>query len=225
MGFLDSIGSFFSGGADKAAMEAARQQAAGYDAAGKAITTGETTALGYLSPYRESGDLATREQSRLLGLFGADEAAAARARFQTSPGYDFQVDEGQRVLERGVAARGGLYSGSAGKALVKFGQGVANQDFGNHFSRLAGLGSTGLSAAGSSASTVSNAAGARADALLGRSNALASGTINANAARNQGWSNLFQLGSKAVGMAMGIPPIGGGGDKGLGSWAPTVSFA
>jgi hypothetical protein len=210
MGFMDSIGSFFSGGADKAALKAAGQQAAGFDAAGNVINTGETNALAALvknlSPYADAGSGATREQMALLGQLGPDEAAAARARFQTAPGYQFQMDEGQRTLERGTAARGGLYSGSAGKALTRFGQGLASQEFGNHFSRLGELGGRGAGAASTlgtgSASTITNAANNRADTLLGRSNAVAAGTINANNARNQGWSNLFQLGSKVAGFAL-----------------------
>jgi hypothetical protein len=230
MGFMDSIGSFFSGGADKAALQAAQQQAGGYDAARGVINTGETNALAALtrnlSPYAEAGTASTREQQALLGLLGPDEAAAARARFQTSPGYSFQFDEGQRGLERGTAARGGLYSGSAGKALTRFGQGLASTEYGNHFSRLGQLGTTGYNASSTlgtgSANTITGAAGQRADALLGRSNALAGGTINAANARAQGIGNALSLIGKVAGSAIGGGFGMPGGDVGLGSWGATV---
>lgn len=211
MSFLDSIGSFFSGGADKAALRAAEQSAKGYTQARGAIDAGETQSLEVLrdayTPYAEGGREAFEQQSRLLGLRGPEEANEAFGAFRTSPGYQFSMDEGMRALDRSAASRGGLYSGSTGRSLTRFGQGLADQEFGNYYSRLAGLGSTGFAASSNlgtqSANTITGAADQRASALLGRQNALAGGTINAANARAQGLSNALSLAGKIAGQAMG----------------------
>ena len=74
--------------------------------------------------------------------------------FQATPGYQFNLDEGQKAIDRSLAARGGLLSGSAVKAGMRFGQGLANQEYTNHLARLAsmsGLGGGFASQAGQNA--------------------------------------------------------------------------
>lgn len=97
--------------------------------------------------------------------------------FQTSPGYQFALDEGQRAIEGSAAAQGGLYSGATMKALQDRAQGVASQEYNTwnnnrmnlmgalmgqgaqgqatltgaqnqYMNRLAGVGDMGLNAAG-----------------------------------------------------------------------------
>jgi hypothetical protein len=54
---------------------------------------------------------------------------------QADPGYGFRLSEGLKALERSAAARGGLLSGGTGKALTRYGQDMASQEFGNAFNR------------------------------------------------------------------------------------------
>ena len=75
----------------------------------------------------------------------------AFGRFKTDPGYQFRMDEGQRALERGAAARGGLLSGRTIKATQKYGQDYASGEYKNYLDRLAALAGAGVSAAGTSA--------------------------------------------------------------------------
>jgi len=81
--------------------------------------------------------------------------------FETSPGYEFRKAEGEKAIERSAAARGGLLSGATGKALTRFGQDYATQDYDNFLRRyyesltplqsLAGVGqSTAAQTAGAS---------------------------------------------------------------------------
>ena len=74
--------------------------------------------------------------------------------FETEPGYEFRLAEGQKALERSAAARGQVFSGGTLKALTRYGQGVASQEFGRAYNRfqenrmtrynfLAGLSGTG----------------------------------------------------------------------------------
>ena len=90
-------------------------------------------------PYTEAGQQGSTATQDLLGLNGPDAAAAAMQRFQTSPGYQFQMEQGLRGIDAGAASRGMLRSGATLKAEETFGQGLANQDFTNYFNRLYSL--------------------------------------------------------------------------------------
>lgn len=57
--------------------------------------------------------------------------------FKGTPGYQFQLDQGLESVNR--AAPGGRGSGNALAALVKYGTGLASQDYGNEVDRLGRL--------------------------------------------------------------------------------------
>lgn len=78
--------------------------------------------------------------------------------FHQSPEYAFTRDQGLQSLERGAAARGGMYSGGADADRMRFASGLASQEYGNHWNRLAGLSGVGQSTAGSLGSFGANAA-------------------------------------------------------------------
>ena len=82
-----------------------------------------------LAPYNTQGALATTDASNLLGLNGPDAATAAMGNFQTSPGYQFSLDQGLRAVDAGAAAKGMLRSGATLKAEQTFGTGLADQEF------------------------------------------------------------------------------------------------
>lgn len=120
--------------------------------------------------------------------FGSLMRRFSMADFEADPGYAFRMKEGLAGVEAGAAARGGLLSGAAQKALQKYGQGLASQEYGNaynrftadqtnQYNRLAGLVNTGQGAT----NQVSNAAanfGQQAGAnAIGAGNAIASGQI------------------------------------------------
>ena len=98
-------------------------------------------------PYATTGQTGLTATNDLLGLNGQPAADAAMARFQSSPGYQFQLDQGLRAVDAGAAAKGMLRSGATLKGEETFGQGLANTDFGNYYNRLAGLAGGGLTAA------------------------------------------------------------------------------
>lgn len=72
-----------------------------------------------------------------LGLNGAAGNAAATGAFQAGPGYQFALDQGMQALTRGASAGGMLASGNTLTAANQFGQGLANQEYGNWLGRLA----------------------------------------------------------------------------------------
>lgn len=85
-------------------------------------------------PYYEAG---VNALARMRGLTGAMPAAFQYRPEQltTDPGYGFRLSEGMKALERSAAARGGLLSGGTGRALQRYGQEMASQEYGNAFNR------------------------------------------------------------------------------------------
>jgi hypothetical protein len=56
--------------------------------------------------------------------------------FQKDPGYEFRMAEGQKALERSAAARGGLRGGRTLKALSRYGQDFASNEYQNAYNRF-----------------------------------------------------------------------------------------
>ena len=134
------------------------------------------------APYRKAGRGAVNELSKMF--LDGDYSG-----FETSPGYDFRMAEGEKALERAAASRGMLASGPQLKALTRYGQDYASNEFNTYANRLAslaGLGQTATQATGS--------AGMSAAGTIGRNALLAGaarGSSYANAASsvNQGIEN------------------------------------
>jgi hypothetical protein len=163
-----------------------------------------------LAPYRTAGLAPLQAQGDLLGLNGQPAADAAMGNFQSSPGYQFQLDQGLRAVDAGAAASGFTRSGAALKAEQTFGQGLANSDFGQYFSRLNALSTLGENAAAGGASTA-NAAGATA---IGGANAQSS--IYGNTASSLGTAANALLTNKDFQSWLG--GSGGGGGTDTGTW-------
>jgi hypothetical protein len=109
--------------------------------------TALATETGAYAPYSTSGVAAQGAQSDLLGLNGQPAADAAMAKFQSSPGYQFSMQQGLRGVDAGAAAAGMLRRGATLKAEDTYAQGLANQDFQQYYTNLSGLAGSGLTAA------------------------------------------------------------------------------
>jgi len=144
-----------------------------------------------------------------------DRQQNAMSKFYKSPGYQFRLDEGQRMVENSAAARGGLLSGNTLRSLATFGQGSASGEYGDYWNRLAGLAGTGQTATNQTAGYGAQAARgignaniaagqARGSGYMGMANSLGSG-LN-NWAGYQGWQN-----------AAPQPPAGGAYGGGYGA--------
>jgi hypothetical protein len=170
----------------------------GASAARDALNQGIQTATNQLSPWTTTGVPANQQQYDLLGLGGQDAANKAMSTYQTSPGYQWQMNEGLRAVDAGAAARGFTRSGAALKAEQTFGQGLANSDFGNYWNRLQQLSGSGLSAAGGIANAATGGAANIANVDVGQAGADASiygniakgiGTAANGLMNNQGFQN------------------------------------
>jgi hypothetical protein len=137
-----------------------------------------------LAPWRTTGGTANTATTDILGLNGPDAATAARDRFQTSPGYQFSLDQGLRAVDAGAAANGMLRSGATLKAEQTFGTGLADQEFTNYYNRLFDLSKLGESAAAGSASASTSTGAGIASTDLSQGSALSS--IYGNAAQGVG---------------------------------------
>jgi hypothetical protein len=77
-----------------------------------------------------------------LGLNGPEGVARATAAFHTGPGYNFAVNQGLDALTRAANVGGGVAGGNVLRSAQTFGQGMADQEFKDWLTRVAGLGST-----------------------------------------------------------------------------------
>lgn len=114
------------------------------------------TSIHAFQPWLTGGQSGLGATSDLLGLNGPEAATAAMDRFRTSPGYQWQLDQGLRAVDAAAAAKGMGRSGAVLKAEQEYGQGLADQEFGNYYNRLFGLSTQGLNAAGGVASAANN---------------------------------------------------------------------
>ena len=172
-----------------------------------------------LSPWTGTGGLANTDTSDLLGLNGPDAATAAMGKFQSSPGYQFQLGEGLRSIDQGAASKGLLHSGSTIKAEETYGSGLADQDFTNYYNRLFDLSKLGENAAGGSAqaSTAAGTGMAQTDLSLGSAQTSIYGNAAqgvGNAAQNYANNSLYQSRTNAL--------MGGGGGGTPGAYNPSA---
>lgn len=212
------VGSVIQGSmASSAAGQAADAQVAASDTASAAQlqATRESIAaqkeafnkqLELQAPFREAG---LKGQNRLMDLLGVSGNTKAEGYgsmatpfsaqdMYNDPGYAFRLNEGIKALDRSAAARGGLLSGAQLKAVNRYGQEYAANEYANAFNRQqlqrASLLNPLQSLTGqaqTSANTLSNAAGnlgaGESAALLAGGNAIANNAIGAGNARASGY--------------------------------------
>jgi len=121
---------------------------------------------GNMSPYTQAG---AANLAQMQALNAGDFSS-----FHESPDYQFALSEGIKGLDRSAAARGRLYSGGYGEDLTRFGQGLATQNYGNYYDRLARLAGMGQQSASDLSRYGAAMAGGVGDILLGQGQARAS---------------------------------------------------
>jgi len=146
-------------------------------------------------PFLEAGYDSLRLQNEALkGDFSG---------FQDSPDYLYARDESLGALDRGAAARGGFMGGGADADRIKLASGLASQNFGNYWDRLAqragqgqssaqNLGALGGQYATNIGNTYQDAANTRASSYLAQGNAWGDAVGQAGGAFGQWYSGLGQ---------------------------------
>lgn len=127
------------------------------------------------APWLQQGQQAVSQLGQLAGPGGLQpwnqqfQAPTAEQAAQT-PGYQFQLQQGEQALQNSAAAKGDLLSGNTGAALEQYGQGLASTNYqqvynnaltqyqqsynqfqqnqANQFNRLASVAGLGQTAAG-----------------------------------------------------------------------------
>jgi hypothetical protein len=132
-------------------------------------------------PWMTAGQDALTSQYNLMGLGanGANGASGELTALQQSPGYQFGLSQGQRGLDAGVAARGGMGSGKAATAASQWNQNYANTGYNNRLTQLSGLSQVGQNAASGVGTQLNMQGSNTANAGLASANATMQGTIGA----------------------------------------------
>lgn len=146
IGVLGSLGSALIGGVS--AYEGQQAIAGALKNATKVQQNEYNTGLGLLNPAITAGNTARGYQLGALGLPGGVSQSDATAAFRDSPGYQFGLKTGENAVQTSAAAGGNLFSGKTLKDLSTFGQGMADQQFGNWYDRVGGISGAGQGAAG-----------------------------------------------------------------------------
>lgn len=145
------------------------QQPTGYQAPMQAVEGGRPQRMadrfgGQATDYRGSAAATTIQPVGTptqvpANALGTTTPAAGQAGqydgFYNSPGYQFRLGEGQRQLNTGLASRGQLFSGDAGREAVKYGQNFASNEYNTYLNQLFNAAGMGQTSTGQS-----NAAGA-----------------------------------------------------------------
>lgn len=110
------------------------------------------------APWYDAGKSALMQLQRENGL------APGGSNFTATPGYQFRYNEGLRGVQSSLAALGMKNSGAALKGIDRYGQGIASEEYGNYYNRLAGMADNGQNAATNMANLRTNMANLSAGA-------------------------------------------------------------
>lgn len=131
----------------------------------------------------------TQQQSGAASGTGRPDMSA----FFESPDYQFNLAEGQKAIDRSLAARGRALSGAGVKEGERYASGMASSEYSNFLNRLttiAGLGSAAVNTSvGAGLTTAGQIGGAQQNAGNARASAYIAGAQGVNNAVQGGISN------------------------------------
>jgi hypothetical protein len=113
--------------------------------------------------------------------------------FRNSPDYAFVNEEGQRSIDRSLAARGKALSGEGVREGIRFAEGLATTNVNNYLDRLRGIAELGQNAVNTSANVGTNTAAMTANAEMYKGDARASGYEALNNSVQGGLQNWLLL--------------------------------
>ncbi len=134
-----------------------------------------------LAPYRGAGTDA-------LGYLGRLNSGDM-SKFYTSPDYNFRLNQGLNTLQNSAAAKGGLLSGNAMRAISDYGQNTAASEYANYWNRMFQQSQMGQQAALGQGQLAGSMAGTIGNTMMGQGQAQASGVVGAANAINSGIGN------------------------------------
>lgn len=183
-----------------AATQAANVQA---NAADKALALQEkqyNESKAASQPWVNAGKTALEAYMGELGLSDAAKSGTFQSGFQKTPGYDFQMQQGQEGVQNSLAALGMKNSGAGLKAITRYSQGLADQTYNNYLDRLSAASTGGQAQVSQNNALGQNAVAQMGQTLQDKGAATASGYVgSANA-----WGNALTNLSKNAGWALGM---------------------
>jgi hypothetical protein len=240
---IGGVGSIFGGlfGASESS-KAEKQYLAQLQNAQNSLQGNMEQGLGNYNPYLAGGSQAEGLLSEMLGTPGQGLLTPWTQQFQAptaaqaaqTPGYQFQLQQGENAMQNSAAAQGGLLSGGTLAGLNNYAQGVASTNYQNTFNNalsqyqsayqtflnnqqstygmLSGQAGQGLQAAGGAGNLISGIGGDIASLYGAKGAAQAQGTIgqaNALSGILPGVSNSL-LGYGLLSQMNGTGGLGGG---------------
>lgn len=163
----------------------------------KALNTGQDLLAEVEAAYQaqEAGRAANPDYGRLTRNFSEED-------FQTDPGYEFRLAEGEKAINRAQSARGNYLSGGAAKALQRYGQDFASNEYqnaygrfteqnNNLYNRLFGVSNQGMNAVNQSANQGQNYVNNLTSTYGNIGNAQAAGLVQGQNQQNQSMAGLL----------------------------------
>lgn len=180
------------------------------------------TTMGNLSPFMQMGQGAGATLAKMLSPGGQLTQSFTPADYLANqdPGYQFQLQQGNKALQASQAAGNGVLAGSSLKDLINYNQGMAatgyqnafdrwNTQQNNLYSRLMGMTSIGENAAANAGNTGIQAGANMGNTMMGIGNAQAAGLVGATNAITGGINNATGYYQLSQMMNRGTTPFGG----------------
>lgn len=213
-GGLTAAGGIASGViGSNAAQTAAAQQASVAKAQQAQTAQMFSTVQANMQPFVDAGKTAIPGVENLLGL-GPQGTAGIMSQLQSTPGYQFALNQGLQATQNGYAAQGLGQSGAALKGAANYSEGLAENTYSNVFSNFMSAAGLGASASGNLAQSAAQfqgsenalagtGAAATAAGTVGSANSLTSGITNAlggvsNAALMMGMNSSGMFGASTA---------------------------
>ena len=146
MGFLTDITDAIGLTDSEAGGRAYDRQAAAMEEANKFQREAYDESKSRFNPYIEAGNKSFndlvgmtnsyKDFSEADGPYKGHSGVFTMKDFKTDHGYNFRMSEGQKAIDRSAASRGMSQSGATLKALARFGQNTASQEYNNAYNRF-----------------------------------------------------------------------------------------
>lgn len=157
------------------------------------------------APWRDAGVSALNSIQKGLGDGSFDPS---KFDFRADPGYQFRVSEGVNALDASAASRGRLRSGAQDRAVTRYGQNMASDEYQRawnrnlttkttNFNQLASLANVGQVANESNQAAGNRMATSVGNSTINTGNAIAQNSINqgnVTASAYQGYANTANQG-------------------------------
>lgn len=174
-----------------AAIGAIASNSAANKQAGAINTANDETTREYNQTRQDQLELLKQQRADQAPWLEAGKNALAKLAsgvdLPTDPGYQFRLSEGEKGIQRAASAHGGMYSGATLKALARFNQDTAANEYGSAWNRLASIAGLGQTATNQIGQAGQNAYGTIANAGMSASNNIGQNLIGAGNARASGY--------------------------------------